>query len=44
MASVNGRIVTLPSPVVRDGRRWLVPVEFISGALASIYDRPRTRR
>ena len=39
MASVNGRIVTLPSPVVRDGGRWLVPVEFLSGALASIYDR-----
>jgi len=39
MASVDGRIVTLPSPVVRDGGRWLVPVEFISGALASIYDR-----
>ncbi len=39
MASVDGRIVTLPSPVVRDGSRWLVPVEFISGALASIYDR-----
>jgi len=39
MASVNGRIVTLPSPVVRDGGRWLVPVEFLSGALAAIYDR-----
>jgi N-acetylmuramoyl-L-alanine amidase len=39
MASVDGRIVTLPSPVVRDGGRWLVPVEFLSGALASIYDR-----
>ena len=37
MASVEGRIVTLPSPVVRSGRRWLVPVEFIPVALASIY-------
>jgi N-acetylmuramoyl-L-alanine amidase len=38
MASVDGRVVTLPSPVVRAGRRWLVPVEFLSSALASIYD------
>jgi N-acetylmuramoyl-L-alanine amidase len=38
MASVDGRIVTLPSPVVRAGRRWLVPVEFLPRALAPIYD------
>ena len=38
MASVNGRVVTLPSPVVRSGRRFLVPVEFLSRALAPIYD------
>jgi N-acetylmuramoyl-L-alanine amidase len=38
MASVSGRVVTLPSPVVRSGRRWLVPVEFLSRALAPIYD------
>jgi N-acetylmuramoyl-L-alanine amidase len=38
MASVEGRVVSLPSPVVRAGRRWLVPVEFLSVALASIYD------
>jgi N-acetylmuramoyl-L-alanine amidase len=38
MASVNGRIVTLPSPIVRSGRRWLVPVEFLPRALAPIYD------
>ena len=38
MASVDGRIVTLPSPVVRAGRRWLVPVEFLQRALAPIYD------
>ncbi len=38
MASVEGRIVSLPSPVVRSGRRWLVPIEFLSVALASIYD------
>jgi N-acetylmuramoyl-L-alanine amidase len=38
MASVDGRIVTLPSPVVRSGRRWLVPVEFMPRALGPIYD------
>ena len=38
MASVDGRVVSLPSPVVRAGKRWLVPIEFLSGALASIYD------
>jgi N-acetylmuramoyl-L-alanine amidase len=38
MASVDGRVVTLPSPVVRSGRRWLVPLEFVSVALSSIYD------
>jgi len=38
MVSVEGRVVSLPSPVVRAGGRWLVPIEFLSGALASIYD------
>lgn len=38
MASVAGRIVTLPAPAVRQGRRWLVPLEFLSRALAPIYD------
>src|SRR4030095_10335974 len=38
MASVNGRVITLPSPAVRSGRRFLVPVEFLSRALAPIYD------
>ena len=38
MASVNGRVVTLPSPMVRAGRRWLAPVEFLPRALAPIYD------
>jgi len=38
MASVNGRLVALPSPLVRSGRRWLVPVEFLSRGLAPIYD------
>jgi N-acetylmuramoyl-L-alanine amidase len=38
MASVDGRIVTLPSPVTRAGRRWLVPIEFLPRALGPIYD------
>ena len=38
MASVNGRVVTLPSPLVRSGRRWLVPIEFLPRALGPIYD------
>jgi N-acetylmuramoyl-L-alanine amidase len=38
MVSVSGRVVTLPAPAVRSGRRWLVPVEFLSRALAPIYD------
>jgi N-acetylmuramoyl-L-alanine amidase len=38
MASVNGRLVALPSPAMRFGSRWFVPVEFISRALGPIYD------
>jgi len=38
MASVSGRVVTLPSPIVRAGRRALVPIEFLTRALAPIYD------
>jgi N-acetylmuramoyl-L-alanine amidase len=40
MASVNGRLIPLPSPIVRSGRRWLVPVEFLPRALGPIYDQP----
>jgi N-acetylmuramoyl-L-alanine amidase len=38
LASVSGRLVSLPAPPARSGRRWLVPVEFVSRALALIYD------
>jgi N-acetylmuramoyl-L-alanine amidase len=38
LASVSGRLISLPAPPSRNGRRWLVPVEFISRALAPIYD------
>ena len=38
MASVDGRLVQLPAPVVRSGKRWLVPLEFASRAVAPIHD------
>lgn len=38
LASVAGRLISLPAPTARAGNRWLVPVEFISRALAPIYD------
>src|SRR5713101_3769466 len=38
LASVSGRLISLPAAPTRSGRRWLVPVEFISRALAPIYD------
>jgi N-acetylmuramoyl-L-alanine amidase len=34
LASVGGRLVSMPGPPVRDGRVWFVPVEFVSAALA----------
>jgi len=38
LVSVSGRLVSLPAAPARNGARWLVPVEFISRALALIYD------
>lgn len=38
LVSASGRLVSLPAAVIRRGNRWLVPVEFISRALAPIYD------
>jgi N-acetylmuramoyl-L-alanine amidase len=38
LVSSSGRLVSLPAPVTRRGNRWLVPAEFISRALAPIYD------
>ena len=38
LVSVSGRLVSLPAAPVRSGRRWLVPIDFISRALAPIYD------
>ena len=38
LASVAGRLISLPAPPSRNGRRGLVPVEVINRALAPIYD------
>jgi N-acetylmuramoyl-L-alanine amidase len=38
MASVAGRLITLPAPPTRVGNRWMVPVDFISRAILPIYD------
>jgi N-acetylmuramoyl-L-alanine amidase len=36
LASVSGRLISLPAAPVRDGRVWYVPVDFVSRALAPI--------
>jgi N-acetylmuramoyl-L-alanine amidase len=38
LASVAGRLISLPAPPVRDGRAWFVPVDFVSRALAPALD------
>jgi N-acetylmuramoyl-L-alanine amidase len=38
MASVSGRLITLPAPPAKVNNRWMVPVDFISRALLPIYD------
>jgi len=38
LASVAGKLISLPAAPVRSGRRALVPVEFISRALTTVYD------
>jgi N-acetylmuramoyl-L-alanine amidase len=34
LASVGGRLISLPAAPVREGRTWFVPVDFVSRALA----------
>ena len=38
IASVAGRLISLPAAPVRNGNRWLVPLDFVSRALGPIYD------
>jgi len=33
LASVNGRLISLPAPPLREGRTWYVPVDFVPRAL-----------
>jgi N-acetylmuramoyl-L-alanine amidase len=37
LASVAGRMISLPAAAARDGRSWYVPVDFVSRALAPIH-------
>ncbi|HVL67834.1 MAG TPA: N-acetylmuramoyl-L-alanine amidase [Vicinamibacterales bacterium] len=36
IASVAGRLISLPAPPARDGRAWFVPVDFVQRALAPV--------
>jgi N-acetylmuramoyl-L-alanine amidase len=40
IASVAGRLISLPAPPTREGRAWFVPVDFISRALAPVAGTP----
>jgi len=40
LVSVAGRLVSLPAPLTRSDRKWLVPVEFINRAFALVYEEP----
>jgi N-acetylmuramoyl-L-alanine amidase len=40
IASVAGRLVSLPAPPARDGRTWYVPVDFVARALAPVVGTP----
>ncbi len=39
LASIGGRLVSLPAPPTRDGNRWLVPADFIGRALPLVIDK-----
>ena len=34
LASVSGRLISLPAPPAREGKTWFVPVDFVARALA----------
>ncbi len=45
LASVGGRLISLPAPPARDGRSWFVPIDFLPRALApSMSTRIEVRR
>ena len=40
IASVAGRLISLPAPPARDGGAWFVPVDFVARALAPVAGTP----
>jgi len=40
LASIGGRLISLPAPPAREGRTWFVPVDFVSRALAPVLGTP----
>jgi N-acetylmuramoyl-L-alanine amidase len=40
LASINGRLVSMPAAPVKVMNRWYVPVEFVGRALSVVYDSP----
>ena len=40
LASVGGRLISLPAPPAREGRAWFVPVDFVPRALAPALGTP----
>ncbi len=40
LASVAGNLLSLSAPLTRANNRWFVPLDFVSRALAPIYDTP----
>lgn len=40
LASVGGRVISLPAPPVREGRTWYVPVDFLSRAVGPLLGTP----
>ena len=40
LASVGGRLISLPAAPVREGRAWFVPVDFVSRAIAPLLGSP----
>ena len=38
LASVSGRLISMPAPPARVGNRWFVPVDFIGRVLSTVYE------
>jgi N-acetylmuramoyl-L-alanine amidase len=44
LASVGGRLISLPAPPVRDGRTWYVPVDFVRALAPAVGGRLELRK